>query len=273
METMSDSPEIELLHRSFEAMRSGDFAILADSLAEDAKWRTVDEGPTNCEGRSTIIEVMSSNLAGRLRGSIEETIQTGPRVLVAFRPERPSDAANRPLDDGIAYMVVTIGGGKITELKGCADRAAAISYAQTGEAPDPPAFAGVQAPETVIEPPEQRVDRLVPFVRVADVERSVAFYHHLGFTPKNIYKYPDLLAWAALESDAAEVMFQRSDPIDHERQSILFYLYSHELAALRKQLLAAGIDAGKIEDGSPGPRQEMRVVDPDGYVLMIAQIE
>jgi len=27
------------------------------------------------------------------------------------------------------------------------------------------------------------------------------------------------------------------------------------------------------EDGSPGPREEMRVTDPDGYVLMIAQID
>ena len=273
METMSDSPEIELLRRSFEALRSVADAIVDAALAEDAKWRTVDEGPTNCEGRATIIEVMSRNLAGRLLGSIEETIQTGPRVLVAFRPERPSDAANRPLDDGIAYMVVTITDGKITELKGCADRAAAMSYAQTGEAPAVGATVGVQPPDTAIEPPDQRVDRLVPFVKVADVERSVAFYHHLGFTPKSIYKFGDLLAWAALESDGAEVMLQRSDPFDHERQGVVFYLYSHDLAALREQLLAAGVEAGEIEDGSPGPRQEMCVIDPDGYELMIAQIE
>ena len=64
-----------------------------------------------------------------------------------------------------------------------------------------------------------------------------------------------------------------SDPIDHDRQGVLFYLYSHDLAALRGQLLAAGIEAGEIKDGSPGPRQEMRVTDPDGYLLMVAQIE
>lgn len=154
---IGDSPEIELLHQAWEAMAGGDFTVLEEALAEDAKWRTVDDGPTNCEGHSTIIEVMSRNLAGRMRGRIEETIQTGPRVIVAFRPEQPSDAANRPLDDGIAYMVVTISNGKIIELKGCADRAAAVIYAQTGEAPDAPATAGVQSPEMVIEPPEQRV--------------------------------------------------------------------------------------------------------------------
>jgi hypothetical protein len=37
-------------------------------------------------------------------------------------------------------------------------------------------------------------------------------------------------------------------------------------------MLANGVDAGEIVDGTPGPRQEMRVDDPDGYCLMIAQI-
>jgi len=127
MQPTRESPEVQLLHRAWEAMRRGDFAVLEEALATDAKWRTVYEGLTNCEGASTIIEVMSRNLAGRLRGSIEETIQTGPRVIVAFRPEQLSDTADRPLDDGIAYMVVTISDGKITELKGCADRAAAVT--------------------------------------------------------------------------------------------------------------------------------------------------
>ena len=154
MTTTSDSPEIELLHRAWEAMTGGDVAVLEGSMAEDAMWRSVEEGPTNCEGRDTIIEVMSRNLAGRLRGSIEETIQADSRVLVAFRPEQQSDAGSRPLDDGIAYMVVTISDGKITELKGCADRASAVSYAQTGKAPDAPATSGVQPPEEVVEPPE-----------------------------------------------------------------------------------------------------------------------
>jgi ketosteroid isomerase-like protein len=140
MTTMSDSPEIELLHRAWEAMSGGDFTVLEAALAQDARWHGVEAGQL-CAGRTEILDVMTRNLPGRLRGRIEETIQTGPRVLVAFRPEQPSDAGNRPLDDGIAYMVVTIGDGKITELKGCADRAAAVNYARTGEAPDPPAIA------------------------------------------------------------------------------------------------------------------------------------
>jgi hypothetical protein len=38
------------------------------------------------------------------------------------------------LYQGIAYVVVTMRDGLIVELKGCAHRAAAMTYAQTGTA-------------------------------------------------------------------------------------------------------------------------------------------
>jgi catechol 2,3-dioxygenase-like lactoylglutathione lyase family enzyme len=121
---------------------------------------------------------------------------------------------------------------------------------------------------------DQRVSRLIPFVRVVDVERSVAFYEHLGFTVQDVARYRDRLSWASLSSEGAQIMFEGTHgPPDADRQRIQFYLYSHDLAALRAQLLATGIDAGPIEDGTPGPREEMRVTDPDGYVLIVAQIE
>jgi catechol 2,3-dioxygenase-like lactoylglutathione lyase family enzyme len=123
-------------------------------------------------------------------------------------------------------------------------------------------------------PSDQRINRLVPFVRVVDVEDSVAFYRHLGFGLQEEAKYRDRLSWALVRSGDAEIMFEGTHgPSDPDRQRVLFYLYSHDLVALRQQLVAAGIDPGQIEDGSPGPRQEMRVADPDGYVLMIAQVD
>jgi hypothetical protein len=63
------------------------------------------------------------------------------------------------------------------------------------------------------------------------------------------------------------------DAVNPAGQGVLFYLYSSDLAALREQLLGAGIDAGEIEDGSPGPRQQLQLTDLDGYVLMVAQTE
>ena len=35
-------------------------------------------------------------------------------------------------------------------------------------------------------PPPQRVSRLIPFVHVTDVERSIAWYGHLGFAVTEI---------------------------------------------------------------------------------------
>ena len=66
---------------------------------------------------------------------------------------------------------------------------------------------------------------------------------------------------------------QADAPIHAHDQAVLFYLYARDLAALRDYVVAHGVIAGEIVDGTPGPRQEMRVTDPDGYCLMIAQIE
>jgi hypothetical protein len=136
-----------------------------------------------------------------------------------------------------------------------------------------PIIEGPGAPESVQAPPEQRVEALIPFVHVRDVGRSIEFYYHLGFVVTSVYKYRGSPAWAELCSGGALLMVTTGEPIDQADQGILFYLYSNNLAALREQLLAAEIDAGEIVDGTPGPREEMRVTDPDGYVLMVAQTE
>ena len=69
-------------------------------------------------------------------------------------------------------------------------------------------------------------------------------------------------------------MLARADePVVARAQAVLFYLFSRDLFGLRERLIAAGIEAGEIVDGRPGPTAEMRIEDPDGYVLMVAQIE
>lgn len=128
---MGESPEIELVRRAWVAMTQDGPEALGEVLAPDARWYGVQEGQL-CDGRKAIIDVMSGNLAGRLRGQIEETIQNGQRVIVAFRPEQPA-LVDRPLDEGVAYMVVTIREGQIVEMRACPDRAVALSYVRSGE--------------------------------------------------------------------------------------------------------------------------------------------
>jgi ketosteroid isomerase-like protein len=131
---MSESTDIELLHRAWEAMSvEGDLSVLEGALDPEAQWRGVEDGQI-CENRKMILTVMERNLHGGLVGRIEETVEVGGRVVVAFRPDQPREDG-RPLDQGIAYVVVTMRDGRVIELKGCADRAAAMTCAQTGTVP------------------------------------------------------------------------------------------------------------------------------------------
>ncbi len=125
---MGESPEIELVRRAWDALITGGPEVLGEVLAPDAQWYGVEDGQL-CDGRKAIIDVMSRNVAGRLRGRIEETVQDGSRVIVGFRPEQPV-TLDRPVDDGVAYIVVTVRCGQIVEMRGCADRSVAVSYAQ-----------------------------------------------------------------------------------------------------------------------------------------------
>lgn len=104
-----------------------------------------------------------------------------------------------------------------------------------------------------------------------DVERSVASYELLGFTVVSTHGLAGRLDWVALESEQAKLMLQRTDHVDSTVQGVLFYLYTGDLHALQAHLRAHGRSAGAIRDGTPGPREEMRLRDPDGYVLKVAQ--
>jgi catechol 2,3-dioxygenase-like lactoylglutathione lyase family enzyme len=118
------------------------------------------------------------------------------------------------------------------------------------------------------------VSELIPFVQVADVDRSIAFYELLGFEVTGTYLHGGELDFAALESGSARTMLVRAaGAIEPRRQGVRFYLYAEDLDALRAHLTEHAVSAGPIVDGSPGPEREMTVRDPDGYCLMIAEID
>ena len=82
---------------------------------------------------------------------------------------------------------------------------------------------------------------MVPFLHVADVERSIAFYADLGFTihSKLVPDSHTAPTWAWLISEKANLMVgQASGPIDAEQQAILFYLYYDDIRATHAALVA-----------------------------------
>ena len=114
--------------------------------------------------------------------------------------------------------------------------------------------------------------RVVAMVFVADVERSIGFYRHLGFEVGNTFtqegaKKP---TWVWLECGDAQLMFAKADePIVADQQRILFYVYTDDVREAHESLAAVGLNPGEISTPFYAPRGEFRVVDPDGYVLMI----
>ncbi|MGH9932634.1 MAG: VOC family protein [Pyrinomonadaceae bacterium] len=117
--------------------------------------------------------------------------------------------------------------------------------------------------------------RLVAMAFVADVQRSAAFYEQLGFSIANTFTPPDSAApsWAWLESGEAQLMVSRaSEPVVPEQQAVLFYLYVDDVAATREALASAGLIPGPITTPFYAPLGEFRLVDPDGYCLMITHV-
>ena len=137
--------------------------------------------------------------------------------------------------------------------------------------------------------PRRAVYELVPMAHVADVEQSIRFYELLGFHVRERVQHAGRTQWAWLTSGKGHLMLAAAgEQIMPEQQSILFYLYTDDVAAMRSQLLASGLAEG-AEHGEAGCDRrrivfgvthppymlegEIRVVDPDGYCLLIGQCE
>jgi len=136
------------------------------------------------------------------------------------------------------------------------------------------------------------VRNLIPLVHVADVEASLAFYALLGFVTGDTMKDArGRTHWGVAESDKAQIMFAQASPNPvPEQQAVLLYMYAVDVAALRAHLLAAGLHDGKGYRGQCGPNKgrrvvfevshpdhmaggELRIADPDGYCILVGQLE
>ncbi len=111
----------------WRALASGNLTPLRERLAPDARWRAVEEALWNRESAEAIIDVTGSNLAAGLAGEIEEVLESGDRVIVAFGPER-HDPGGWPFEDGVRWRVVTFDGEPVSGRKGCWTWAEAIAY-------------------------------------------------------------------------------------------------------------------------------------------------
>ena len=121
----------------------------------------------------------------------------------------------------------------------------------------------------------EKLRRLVPLARVASVPASLAFYAKLGFDLVNTLG-GDEPPWAWLRSGQADLMIERAtlpvaSDVVSEHPAVLFYLYVDDVYRFHTAISQAGVTAGELVFPTHSPMGEFRVVDPDGYVLLVGQ--
>jgi hypothetical protein len=62
-------------------------------------------------------------------------------------------------------------------------------------------------------------------------------------------------------------------PIDVAKQAVLFYCWTDDARALHAELEDAGIDVGEIRHPFYMRAGEFEVIDPDGYVVLVGQLD
>lgn len=123
------------------------------------------------------------------------------------------------------------------------------------------------------------IDALTAYAHVADVGRSVGFYRHLGLQLESSHEADGALVWALVARTGdgpgragARLMLARADgPVDAASQAVLFYCWTADVQGVHDELAAAGIPVGAIRRPVHMPAGELRVEDPDGYVVLVGQ--
>jgi hypothetical protein len=267
MSTKNDNLEL-VLAGWIDARRRDDVDAVRRYLHPDVVWQGVRPDLV-CPDRDHVLANLRDNNGYRPDVDALDLLADDDQVLLGIRSPDFTEIAGEILD-GQIFEVFTIEDGLIVRIDEFKTRDAALeTMRQHRDAPAAGASSAASSPA-----PDTPVTGLIPFVHVRDIEASIAFYELLGLEVTDTHGPNGPLVWAALESGDARIMLASADaPIDPGEQAILFYLYADDLHGLQQHLRAHGAKAGAIRDGTPGPKQEMRLRDPDGYCLMVAQIE
>ncbi len=116
------------------------------------------------------------------------------------------------------------------------------------------------------------IRKVVAMVQVSDVVASIAFYANFGFSVENTFAADGAPAatWASLINGSAQLMLVKAESlVAADAQDVLFYMYFDDVGETHRELTLAGIECGAIQTPFYAPRGEFRVLDPDGYTLML----
>jgi hypothetical protein len=116
------------------------------------------------------------------------------------------------------------------------------------------------------------VNACVPVVYVTDVSASVSFYGILGLACQ-VNGRDGEWAWAYLKSGEVGVLLAAGGSVwSNDHGPVLLYLRTDDVAQLERMLRENGVPTEHLGYPEHAAGGELKVVDPDGHVLMIGQI-
>jgi len=109
-----------------------------------------------------------------------------------------------------------------------------------------------------------------PLLHVADVARSMRFYELVGFETVDTEGDATCPNWARMHCEGGALMFLAAEePVEAAHQSVLLYMYTSDLPALREHLLANGVKVPPIKYPDYMRSGEILIRDPDGYAVLV----
>jgi hypothetical protein len=97
----------------------------------------------------------------------------------------------------------------------------------------------------------------------------------LGFEALSIGKHDNgHCFWAHVRSGKAHLMFAADhESVGVKESTVVLYLYANDLVKLRQELLTKSVKVSEISYPGYMPKGEVCLEDPDGYTVLVGQIE
>ncbi len=220
-----------------DALRRNDLAAIRRHLHPDAVWQGL-RPDLICGDRAAVLDNVGQDGGWLPDVAGIELFADGDQVLFGVRSPDLVEVAGEALDEQI-YDVFTIADGLIVRIDEYRTREEAVAAMELRHE------ALAAAPAELSRAPRAPVDALIPFVHVADVTRSIAFYELLGFAVDDTHSVDEQLDWASLSHGDARIMVAGAgEAIDADDQAVLFYLFTADLPGLQQHLRAHGHRAG-----------------------------
>jgi predicted enzyme related to lactoylglutathione lyase len=106
---------------------------------------------------------------------------------------------------------------------------------------------------------------------VTDLARSARFYQLLGYAEQASGQDSEW-AYRYLKTGACGLLLAAGTTVARQTGPVTLYLQVHDADAVAGELRAAGVPVEHLGHPDHAPGGELKVTDPDGYVLLLGQV-